>query len=260
MYQAIHQVLYPIFDNDFIFDSYASRTGKGTHAGIDRLVKMSRKISRNYTGQTYALKCDIRKFFDSINHNILNNLLKEKIECKKTLDLLAKIIDTFHKISGKGLPLGNVTSQLFANVYMNKFDWFIKTKISKNYIRYCDDFVILDSSREKLNLFIYPIQKFLIEHLKLELHPSKVSIRSFLQGVDFLGAVAMPYHVVPRTKTKKRIQKKLGKMTYNLQNGKSTKGEFNQSFSSYLGHLSHTKSQSMRSLIHRYKKFVRDLP
>ena len=97
LYQAVYRILYPLFDHDFIFDSYSSRRGKGTHAGIKRLNIFLRKLSRNYIKPVYALKCDIQKFFDSIDHEILLNLIREKIDCPKTILLLETIIDSFHK-------------------------------------------------------------------------------------------------------------------------------------------------------------------
>jgi RNA-directed DNA polymerase len=247
LYQAVYQVLYPLFDKTFIYDSYASRNGKGTHAGIARLVSMACKVSQNYKSPCFGLKCDIKKFFDSIDHEILLELLKKKIDCPDTLKLLEKIIDSFHKTPGKGLPLGNVTSQLFANVYMNGFDWFAKIDLgAKYYIRYCDDFVILDSSKEALAEIIPLLQKFLGEKLKLEMHPNKISIRSLRQGIDFLGAVVLPYHTVPRTKTKQRIIRKSKKLLTKAEKGLISHEKLKQSQASYLGHLSHTQSRKIR--------------
>ncbi len=122
LHQAVFRILYPIFDKHFIFDSYSSRIGKGTHFGVFRLTKAGRKITKNWKYSAYALKCDIKKFFDSIDHEILNNLISKKVYEKETLDFIALLLKTFEKAPGKGLPLGNVTSQLFANVYLNELD------------------------------------------------------------------------------------------------------------------------------------------
>jgi len=260
MYQAVYRVLYPIFDSTFIFDSYSSRKDKGTHAGIKRLNMFLRKLSRNYSLPVYALKCDIKKFFDSIDHKVLLALLKQRIVCPETLNLLDKIIDSFHKTPGKGLPLGNVTSQIFANIYMNSFDWYVKKDLGmKYYIRYCDDLIILSPDKDMLLDNIRYIVCYLGEKLKLSLHPNKILIRKFHQGIDFLGAVLLPHRVVIRTNTKKRIIKKSTKLLKELQTGKLTKSRFNQSISSYLGHLSHTKSRKVRHFLYSIKARVQNL-
>jgi len=261
LYQAIYRILYPIFDKTFIFDSYSSRVGKGTHAGIKRLNASLQKLSRNYTKPVYALKCDIKKFFDSIDHHILLMLIKQKIDCPETMELLEKIVDSFHKTLGKGLPLGNVTSQVFANVYMNPFDWFVKKQLGeKSYIRYCDDFIILSNSRAQLSLLVSRLQVFLMDQLKLEMHPDKVIIRSLNSGIDFLGAVLLPYRMVPRTKTMNRIIKKSKKLFEQVKTGKLMTQRLKQSLSSYFGHLSHTKSYKAQSFLRLINTKIRDLP
>jgi len=147
LHQAIFRILYPIFDKHFIFDSYSSRIEKGTHKGINRTFTFARKESKNWKKQTFVLKCDIKKFFDSINYQILFNLIKKEFFCPDTLWLLKQIIDSFNTPNiiyamaetNKGIPLGNVTSQLFANIYLNELDQFIKHKLKeKYYIRYTD--------------------------------------------------------------------------------------------------------------------------
>ncbi|MBI2086810.1 MAG: hypothetical protein HYT69_01410 [Candidatus Zambryskibacteria bacterium] len=261
LYQAVYQILYPIFDKTFIFDSYSSRKDKGTHAGIKRLNIFLRKLNINYTKPVYALKCDIKKYFDSIDHEILISLIKNKVECLKTLALIEKIINSFHKTSGKGLPLGNVTSQVFANIYMNGFDWYVKNELGiKHYIRYNDDFIILSSNKNELIKLIRYIVYFLLNNLKLELHPDKIIIRKLHQGVDFLGAVLLPHRMAPRTKTKRRIIKKSLKMLKELEAGKITKEKFGQSTVSYLGHLSHTKSRVVQHLLHSIRAKMWNLP
>lgn len=243
LYQALYRVLYLIFDPTFISDSFSSRAGKGTHAGIERLNVFVRKKSENYTKPVFALKCDIKKFFDSIDHSILLTLIRQKINCPETLELLERVIDSFHKARGKGLPLGNVTSQIFANIYMNQFDQYVKKELRlAYYIRYCDDFVILSSKQEELLELVSSLQNFLKTHLELELHPNKILIRQPHQGIDFLGGVILPHRIVIRTKTKRRIIKKLQKILKQAQKGRVSKEEAYQMLSSYSGHLSHTKS------------------
>jgi len=210
LYQAVFAVLYGIFDEHFIFDSYSSRNGKGTHAGNERVEDFLRKATANWTRGAYALKCDVRKFFDSIDHEILFSLIQNGVSDKKTLALIRLVLKSFEKSSGKGLPLGNVTSQLFANMYMNEFDQYVKHELKAVwYARYCDDFVIVNQSKETLKSYILKIREFLLQKLVLDLHPNKISLRKARQGIDFLGYVILPHRKVLRIKTKNRMLKKI---------------------------------------------------
>jgi retron-type reverse transcriptase len=151
LYQAVYQALYPIFDRHFIHDSYASRDLKGTHRGVERFEVFARSVTQNYRRPAFVLKCDIRKFFDSIDHGVLSQLIRHKISDTRFLALLGKIIDSFETTQGRGLPLGNVTSQIFANIYLNELDQFVKHLLkARHYIRYCDDFVILSCDKSRL--------------------------------------------------------------------------------------------------------------
>lgn len=151
-----------------------------------------------------------------------------------------------------GLPIGNLTSQLFANVYLNELDQFIKHKLSiRYYIRYTDDFAIVGENREKLERLINPIRSFLQQTLFLDLHPRKITIRKFRQGIDFLGYVLLPYHRVLRTRTRRRIFRKLCERVVAHQAGFLTEENAEQSLQSYLGILSHANchrlSQDLRN-------------
>ncbi|MDP3661405.1 MAG: reverse transcriptase domain-containing protein [bacterium] len=206
LFQAVYQQLYQIFDKIFIYDSYASRECKGTHAGVNRFEVFARKVSANHTKSAFVLKCDIRKFFDSIDHRILFSLIFQRITDQNFLALIQIIISSFETSPHKGLPLGNVTSQIFANIYLNELDQFVKhTLKAQYYIRYCDDFVILDRSFNRLELLTQQIRDFLHKKLLLELHPNKVTIRKLRQGTDFLGYVSLPHYRVLRTTTKRRM-------------------------------------------------------
>lgn len=166
-------------------------------------------------------------------------LLKRKIEDSDTLWLIANVIDSFHSESGEaeGIPLGNLTSQVFANIYMNELDQFIKHELKvKYYLRYADDFVILSCSND-LNQWIKKIELFLWNGLRLKLHPEKVILRKLDWGIDFLGYIVLPHYILPRTKTKKRIFKKLKSVICS-----NDSHHFNQSLQSYLGYLSHANS------------------
>lgn len=211
LHHAIYRVLYPFFDRIFVYDSYSCRLKKGTHKAIDRFREFAYIESKNSTRTCWVLKCDIKKFFASIDHAILLVILKKRIHNEDTIQLLETITESFHSEKvGKGLPLGNLTSQLLVNIYMNEFDQFVKHKLKvKYYIRYADDFVFLSSNREQLTHISHGVNMFLRERLKLELHPDKVFIKTFSSGIDFLGWVHFLDHRVLRTVTKRRMLKNL---------------------------------------------------
>jgi len=211
LHHAIYRKLYPFFDNIFIADSYSCRIGKGTHKAINRFRKFTYKVGDNDTRTCWVLKCDVKKFFANIDHEILITILQKYIEDKNTLWLLQNVTESFSagKI-GVGLPLGNLTSQLFVNVYMNEFDQFVKHKLkAKYYIRYADDFILLSENKKWLEKQVEPIQKFLKENLELELHPNKIEIKTLASGVDFLGWVHFSDHRILRTRTKRRMMKRV---------------------------------------------------
>jgi len=207
LHHAIYRILYLFFDRTFISYSYSCRLGKGTHKAISRFIDFIRKVSKNNTRTCWILKCDIKKFFASIDHQILIKILKEYIKDEDVNWLLERIISSFN--NGKentGLPLGNLTSQLLVNIYMNKFDQFIKHKLKvKYYIRYADDFVILSEEKDYLWELVPKISDFLDEELKLSLHPNKLFVKTLSSGVDFLGWVHFPNHRVLRTATKRKM-------------------------------------------------------
>lgn len=206
VHHAIYRVLYPFFDRTFIADSYSCRERKGTHKAMDRFVFFARKVSRNNTRTVWVLKCDIKKFFASIDHEILKEILRQYISDTQILVLLDEIVGSFQSTGqGKGLPLGNLTSQLLVNIYMNEFDQYVKHRIkAKYYVRYADDFVFLSDDRAYLLGLIPSIQDFLQERLKLELHPQKLFLKTLSSGVDFLGWVHFSDHRVLRTATRRR--------------------------------------------------------
>ncbi|MEK7539415.1 MAG: reverse transcriptase/maturase family protein, partial [Patescibacteria group bacterium] len=201
LHRALYRKLYPFFDRTFISDSYSCRIDKGTHRAFYRFNDFARRASRNHTKTVWILKCDIKKFFASIDHEILSSILNSYIPDQNILQLLNQIISSFHSNNlNVGMPLGNLTSQLFANIYMNEFDQFMKHKIkAEYYIRYADDFVILDTNHEYLQSILVKMNFFLKERLHLFLHPDKTFIKTFASGVDFLGWTHFPGHRVLRT-------------------------------------------------------------
>ncbi len=250
VHHLLYKYLYSIFDSSFIFDLYSSRIGKGTHRAVERLEKLVKIVSRNNSRACFVLKADIRKFFDSINHKILLNLISKKIDDKEIVPLIDKVIDSFQTGEGKGLPLGNVTSQIFANIYLNELDKFIKHKLRvKYYLRYCDDFLILSDSRDYLARLIPKISSFLESCLILTLHPNKVFTRKHSQGIDFLGYVVLPYHRVLRIKTRKRIFSNIEEGVSGLQEGAIAEKTFHQSLQSYIGILKHANCYNVQKQI-----------
>ena len=211
VHHAIYRILYPCYDRKFINDSYSCRNNKGTHRAITKFKKFAGKISQNNTKTCWVLKCDIRKFFASIDQAILLKILEKNITDPATLELLIKVISSFNSgVIGVGLPLGNLTSQLLVNIYMNEFDQFVKHKLNmKYYIRYADDFVILNQNRNQLLKTFQLTERFLEARLKLKFHPKKVSITTFVSGVDFLGWVHFPHRSVLRAVTRKRVMRRL---------------------------------------------------
>ena len=206
LHHALYRSLAPYFFARFIHDSYSCQDGKGVHRALKRFEIFSRRVSKNNTKQCFILKCDIRKFFASIDQDILMKTLEKYIVDQSVPNLLKVIITSLPT----GLPLGNLTSQLLVNVYMHEFDQFVKHVLKvKYYIRYADDFVIFSSDKQELVMFLTKIHFFLRLNLNLELHPDKVSIETLGSGVDFLGWVHFPDHRVLRTVTKRRMLRRV---------------------------------------------------
>jgi len=253
VHQAVYRILCQIFDKHFIYDSYSSRKSRGTHLGVRRSYKACRKVSKNWRRKIYILKCDVRKFFDSMDHSILRVLIEKKVLCLETMRLVDLVLESFKKETGKGLPLGNVTSQLFANIYLDQFDQFVKHGLKmRYYFRYCDDFIIISENKQFLSELVDKIKIFLDQNLLLKLHPDKVEIRSMRQGIDFLGYVCLPNMIVLRTKTKKRIIKKIKIMFGKLKAGEISLTTFKNTLMSYLGVVSHCCSREIEFYIKRF--------
>lgn len=244
MHQAIVSAIEPAFERRFIHDSYSCRKGKGTHAGVARLQVFLRRTSGNNTKKAYALKCDISRYFASIDHEILMHLIARRVHDEATLELIRTVLLSHGDEVGRGFPLGNVTSQLFANIYLHELDWFVKQHLRvSQYVRYCDDFVIVSTDQAYLGSLITPIRRFLQTQLLLDLHPAKVTIRSWAQGVDFLGYVLRPQAITLRTKTRRRMITKVTK--HNL--------------SSYIGLCAHAQAHHVSQLL-RTIAWEREVP
>ncbi len=237
LHHALYRMLSPHLNRTFIQDSYSCRLRKGTHKAINEFRRSAYKASVNHTRTIWVLKCDIRKFFASVDQEVLRKILTRRIKDRQVPLLLDRVIQSFDSgIPGKGLPLGNLTSQLLVNVYMNELDQFVKHCLrAKHYIRYADDFVLLSPDPNWLRSCLQQISEFLEYELQLQLHPGKVSIKTFASGIDFLGWVHFPTHRVLRTTTKRRMLKRL--------QGEPAESTVN----SYCGMLSHGNTHTLRS-------------
>lgn len=272
VHHLLYNEIYSIFDADFIADSYANRIGKGTHSAVKKLRDNMKQVKQE-SGGGWALKLDMRSFFRSINKYILYNLLEKKIagnseenssEWVYEILWLIKII-LFHNptknfiyrgetilqnlipkhkslfYSGdRGLPIGNLTSQFFANIYLNELDHFIVKKLGvKYYVRYVDDLVIVDALKHKLKTLIPIIDRFLQVNLELQLHPGKIRLQEMRKGVDFLGYFIKPSHILVRQKVVKRFKDRLRR---SLDSDGFLSTICIPMIKSYLGHLGHASS------------------
>lgn len=244
VHQAVLNIVEPIFEKRFVYDSYSCRTDKGTHTAVKRLRCFINKASSNNTRTVYALKCDIKKYFASVDHSVLMSLLTKQISCNRSLKLLQKIISSFSVGQHKGIPLGNLTSQLFANVYMHELDHFVKFELKERYyLRYCDDFLILHQDMCHLEQLIPIIQDYLQTKLRLSVHPDKTLIRTPAQGIDFVGYVLLEHSTVLRNKTVKRMIRNVNQ----------------ENKSSYIGICSHANMHELQKRI-KNKLFLKVLP
>lgn len=220
VHHAVCNITEPIFDKIFICDSYANRKKKGSSAAIKRFDKFQKKVSRN--GKLvknakdnnmiigYVLKADIKHYFNTVDHDILMNILKKKIKDEELLELIRIILANNTKKSNKGMPIGNLTSQLFANIYLNELDYFVKHKLkAKYYLRYVDDFVILHQSKQQLKIWKENINKFLKENLEIELHAEKSRIIPLARGIDFIGFRNFYYYKLLRKRNIRKMQLKI---------------------------------------------------
>lgn len=244
---AINNVLEPIFDKRFISQSYACRKGKGMHAASDTLKEWLYEWNKYHPDQPlYAIKADIHHYFQSIDHAVLKTEIRKVIKDAGVLALLDRIIDHNGNMpDGVGIPVGNLTSQLFANIYLDALDQFIKHELGvEAYIRYMDDFVILSPDKEQLRNWLARIEQFLREELKLEFNP-KTTILAAKNGIDFVGYKHRATHRKVRKDSIKRIKRTIKK----CESGKITKEQLQKSIQSWTGHAGHADSYNLRKKI-----------
>lgn len=248
VHRAIYRALCHIIDPSFIYASYASRIGKGTHHAFWRVRNLLRAMSKNHTRTCFVLQCDIRKFFDTVDQATLFDLVRNIVTNPQAVELLRGIIGSFHTLPGKGMPLGNLTSQLFANMYMDPFDKFVAHGLGiASYVRYADDFLVVTDDERKAWNVARRMTLFLKEKLSLDLHPRKVTVRKTAWGIDFVGYVALSRYAVPRRKTARRILRKAEFLSVHDPE------RLEETVPSYLGYFSHVEaygiSQKIRSFI-----------
>lgn len=214
VHHALCNIIEQIFDKTFIHDSYANRKGKGTLKAIERFDYFKKKVFRNNTQSCYILKADIKHYFETVNHNILLKIVEKKIKDKNILELIKIILENYNNYTeDKGMPLGNLTSQFFANVYLNELDYYVKNNLqTKYYIRYVDDFVIFSNSRNQLEEYRAKINLFLKTELDLELHPEKTKIITINKGIGFLGLRIFFYHKLLKKSNIRAFKNKLSRL------------------------------------------------
>ena len=244
VHHAIVGILEPIFEPVFIYDSYATRKGKGSHRAVSRAQSFLKK-------HTYYLKMDIDKYFDNIDHQILLDLIQRKIKDKSVLELMERIIKNSDisrgLAAGKGLPIGNLTSQFFANVYLNPLDHFLKDIIGERaYIRYMDDMIVFSDSREHLKIALKKIDEFLTDNLKLKLKERATIINAGLHGLPFLGHRVFPNLIRVKKENLKRVGKRLLKRLDEYHSGAITEGELAMSVRSWFEFVGFADSLSFR--------------
>ncbi len=248
VHHALCRVIEPIFDRMFIYDSYACRLYKGTLSAIERFEKFKRKLSANSKDKIYIFKGDIQKYFENVDHCILLKLIGKKICDKEVIWLIKKIL-TSDSLS-KGIPIGNLTSQLFANLYLNPLDQFVKHTLKfKYYIRYMDDFVLLDVSKKRLQDAKKEIAHFLKEDLKLNLHPKKQTVSPLKCGVDFLGFRIFSTHRLLRKENVKRFKRRLKKMKKQFQRKQITTKKISLSIKGWIAHAKQGNTYRLRKEI-----------
>ncbi|MEA3560518.1 MAG: reverse transcriptase/maturase family protein [Candidatus Omnitrophota bacterium] len=286
--RVVHHILVgylePLFESLFIYDSYACRVNKGTHRAVIRAQSFIRKVSKNGKIRAYYLQLDIKSFFINIDKEILLGLIRKRTKNKDVFWLAEKIIfhdctrsytlrdnkklfkevpenkTLFGKENKKGLPIGNLTSQFFANVYLNELDQFVKHNLRcRYYLRYTDDFILLDSSREKLVPRIEEIGEFLKSRLGLRLHPKRMKLQPVLNGIDFLGYIIRRDYILIRRRVVNNMNTRLRYFERCGAKGLDYGAleELRSSIQSYLGHFKWANSYKLRENLFK-RKIIKD--
>ncbi len=269
VHHALCNVITPIFESIFIYDSYANRIQFGTHRALERFTEFARS-------SRYVLQCDIKRYFPSIDHEILKNLLRRKIKCPNTLWLIDKIIDNSNEQESlieyfdgdnlltpiekhRGLPIGNLTSQFFANIYLNGFDHFVKEQLKvKKYLRYVDDFALFADDRKFLVDARIAIENYLGTNLRLKIHPIKSQLFATEHGANFLGFRVFPDRIKIRQQNLRRGRRRIKKLQVSYSQGKIEWKKVSQSLQSWIAHLNHGDTWQLQNRIFNSLIFKRD--
>ncbi len=250
VHHMLAEVLNVVYKKRFIFHSYASIKGKGTHQGVIDLQKIIYKATQNDTKPCYFLKCDIKKFFDTASQDLMLKILQKHIQSQPLLDLLSKIIYSPPQSNPAsphvGFPIGNLTSQVFSNIYMNELDHYVKHRLKvPHYLRYTDDFLLLSPDKSFLIQCLEDIRVFLQDQLCLTLHPQKITLSPYTRGIDWLGYNLFFDHRLLRTKTKRRLVQRLHTRLSSCFEREITLSAVRQTAFSYLGMLCHATEHTL---------------
>lgn len=237
VHHALVNVIEPLFERRFIDHSYACRSNKGTHAAVDYVQQNLRAVCAKWD-KVYVLKADIAKYFPSIHHRVLDRVLQRVIRDRNVLRL-CQIIISYGGIDGRGIPVGALTSQLFANIYLDQLDHYIKDGLGvQYYVRYMDDWVVLGPNKAVLNELLFTAGAFIEDKLRLRLNP-KTQIFPASHGIDFCGYRVWPTHRLPRKKNIKRTKKRFIKLADKYAKGQIQLHEIRPYVMSFLGYMKH---------------------
>lgn len=251
---ALHQVLKEVYFPKFIYDSYSCIDEKGTHNCAMRIHKFMQKAKWMYGDDAAIIKIDIKKFFYTIDREVLKTILVSDIGCEDTLKLIYKIIDSADVIDDLGLPLGNSFSQMGANICMNKTDQYAKRKLGlKFYVRYADDIVIIVENKERAKEVLESIRTFVKDKLNLELSEKKTKIFPLAQGVNAIGYKIYPTHMLLRNDCKKKIKRKVKAMPRLILKGEMRVSKAEQMLNSWKGHADYANNYNfIQSIIKKH--------
>lgn len=236
----VEEFIKPYYYPRFIRDTYACLDNKGTHKAVKEMQKKLRRMRKECNGKDYyILKCDIKKYFYNIDKNVLMIILSKRIKDKKILDFVKVILDDGTNI---GIPIGNYTSQYFANIYLNELDHYVKEILRiKYYGRYMDDFILLLKTKEEAKKYIVLLEKFVVDNLNLEFNNKSTYFKS-KKGLDFCGYRIYETHILLRKRFKNKVNKSIRKWNYLFKNDKLYYNKYYMSWNSYKGHASHANS------------------
>lgn len=258
IHHALCNIIEPILNKIFIYDSYANIKSKGTLKAIERFDYFKRKVSKDNTLNLFVLKADIKHYFDTVNHNRLLSIINKRIKCYRTIWLIKTILNNYSSgEDGIGMPLGNLTSQFFANVYLNELDQFVKHQLkAKYYLRYVDDFVILSRDKKSLSCYQQAINQFLQNQLGLELHPDKSKIIFVNSGINFLGFRLFNHHRLVRKKNLHKFNHKFNQFMKEYSSDQIEPEIIFQSLNGWLAYVKHANTYKYRQkLINLAEKY-----